>query len=560
MTRSSVSASARAGGMRLGCATALAALLVAVPAGLRAQEGPYDPPRRGGHHGGSGKAIGIGVAGVVIGIGVAIIADSVRRENARAERQRRAAARDEADGPVEPRRRPRVVRATPADAVQPGRERPQRSRRAEQKPPRGGRPPAGPAVPPAASGAPSARSVARAGVVPNEVLCEIRAGTSDDEIAAIGRRQRLERVSIERFGLTGATIVRYRIRDRRPIPAAIADLTREPAIASVQPNNVFELSQSVADLSQTQYATAMMRLAEAHQTATGAGVGVAVVDSAVDPGHPALKGAIRETFDPIGGPSKAHAHGTAVAGLAAGRGSITSPAPRADIYAVRAFAPDQAARPGAQGTTMHILRGLDWAAARGVKVVNMSFAGPKDAKISAFIAAGAARGMIHVAAAGNAGPASQPLYPAADPNVIAVTAIDSAGGLLDVANRGAHLSVAAPGVDVLVAAPGGGFGYLSGTSMASAGVAGLVALMAQASPGLPAWRARAALTASARDLGEPGPDPMFGAGSVDARGALDALGAPGTPEASNVPAVAPPPTAAATEPAIVTPAAAPGGR
>lgn len=509
---------------------------------------------RGGHGGrkhGGGGGHGAGVAGALIGIGAGLIIEGA---GARADREeaevydeeerprRRPAARRlrptvEPDVAYEPRRRPsaepaaraepkrrlepkaKVVRATPATQQPEARKAVARGR-AAHTPPRGPKP---------TPDAPAAAPVLAAGaaIVPDEVLCEIRTGTPDAEIVALGQRQRLERISAERFDLTGSTIVRYRIRDRRSVPAAVDGLVAEPIVVSAQPNNVYTLSKEAGSgLAAAQYAVAKLRLREAQVSATGSGVAIAVIDSAVDPNHPSLKGVVAESFDPIGGPVKPHPHGTAVAGLAAGRGELASPAPGAEIFAIRAFAPERAAKPGAQGTTMHILRGLDWAAQRGAKVVNMSFAGPKDAKISEFIAAGAAKGAIHVAAAGNVGPSSPPLYPAADPNVIAVTATDADDRLLKVANRGLHLSVAAPGVDVLVAAPGGGFAYLSGTSMASAEVAGLVALLVDAKPDLTAWQARAALTSSARDLGAPGPDAEFGAGVADARAALDALGAP----------------------------------
>lgn len=82
-----------------------------------------------------------------------------------------------------------------------------------------------------------------------------------------------------------------------------------------------------------------------------------------------------------------------------------------------------------------------------------------------------------VAAAGNAGAKSPPLFPASDPNVIAVTALDDNDKLLPVANRGKHIAVAAPGVDVLAAAPGGGYQMTSGTSIAAAHVSGIAALI-----------------------------------------------------------------------------------
>jgi hypothetical protein len=68
------------------------------------------------------------------------------------------------------------------------------------------------------------------------------------------------------------------------------------------------------------------------------------------------------------------------------------------------------------------------------------------------------------AAAGNAGPKSPPLYPGADPNVIAVTATDADDKLFNGANRGKYISVAAPGVDILVPAPEGEYQITTGTS------------------------------------------------------------------------------------------------
>jgi subtilisin family serine protease len=131
--------------------------------------------------------------------------------------------------------------------------------------------------------------------------------------------------------------------------------------------------------------------------------------------------------------------------------------------------------------------------------------------------------MILVAAAGNAGPKSPPLYPAADPNVIAVTAIDADDNAFAMANHGSYITVAAPGVDVLVPAPGGSYEFTSGTSVATAEISGLVALMLERDPSADLDDIRQALVSSARDLGPKGPDSTFGAGAADAVAALQAM-------------------------------------
>ena len=90
----------------------------------------------------------------------------------------------------------------------------------------------------------------------------------------------------------------------------------------------------------------------------------------------------------------------------------------------------------AQSTTFNILKSLDWAASRNARIINMSFAGPPDPMLQEMLLRANARGIVLIAAVGNAGPGSPPLYPAADAAVIGVTATDSEDRLMPQANRG----------------------------------------------------------------------------------------------------------------------------
>jgi subtilisin family serine protease len=131
--------------------------------------------------------------------------------------------------------------------------------------------------------------------------------------------------------------------------------------------------------------------------------------------------------------------------------------------------------------------------------------------------------VVLVAAAGNAGPKSPPLYPAADPNVIAVTATDAEDKLLRAANRGRHIALAAPGVDILAPAPHARYQTTSGTSIAAAHVSGLAALLLERKPDLTPDAIRKILLSTAADLGAKGRDDQFGAGLADAYRALMSL-------------------------------------
>src|SRR5258705_9137357 len=163
----------------------------------------------------------------------------------------------------------------------------------------------------------------------------------------------------------------------------------------------------------------------------------------------------------------------------------------------------------------------------------MSFAGPKDALIERGIAATAAKGIVMFAAAGNPGPKSPPLYPAANANVIAVSATDAQDKLFTASNRGGHIAVAAPGVDIFLPAPDEKYQMTSGTSFSAAYVSGLAALMLERNPALKSDEVRAILMKTARDLGSPGRDDLFGAGEADAFAAVSAVtAAPAVPGAA----------------------------
>ena len=131
--------------------------------------------------------------------------------------------------------------------------------------------------------------------------------------------------------------------------------------------------------------------------------------------------------------------------------------------------------------------------------------------------------MVLIAAAGNAGPNSPPLFPGADPSVIAVTATDSRDALFPGANRGNYIAVAAPGVDVFAPAPEGTYQLTTGTSVAAAEVSGVAALLIERNPAAYARRrVRKILMDTASHLGPKGRSRDFGAGLVNALDAVTA--------------------------------------
>jgi len=379
--------------------------------------------------------------------------------------------------------------------------------------------------------------------VPHEVIVEIDGLLTDEQVTAIGRRHRITRLESFNLPLVGGTLVRWRIPDSRSVAAVVRELVADNATRSAQPNYRFSLQgDGRADEGDpAQYALAKLHLPEAHLLTRGEDVVIAVIDSGIDVGHPEFTGAISTTFDAGSGKDAVHPHGTGVAGVMVSHARLMGGAPAAKLLAIRAFAPDDR---GVESTSFILIRSLDFAVAHGARIINMSFAGPQDPLLAKGLSAAAAKGVVLVAASGNAGPKSPPLFPAADGHVIAVTAADASDALFAASNRGGYVALCAPGVDVLTAAPNGKYQVVSGTSFAAAYASAVAALVLARNPDLAPSEVRDVLTRTARDLGAQGRDDLFGAGEVDALAATTAAAAPvataSDPSATPNPAPAPP--------------------
>lgn len=250
-------------------------------------------------------------------------------------------------------------------------------------------------------------------------------------------------------------------------------------------------------------------------------VTVGMVDSWIDEAHPAFShlgaedGVLHNRNFVEDSLPLAKAHGTAVAGLLAGvheeRGQrLLSPLlPQARILNASVFHAVDGSEEGAP--VSRVLAGLDWLAQQqGIRVINMSLAGPPNRVLSQVVSVLAAREVLIVAAVGNDGPFGPERYPAAYEAAVGVAATRANGDIYRWSNQGGHVDFAALGAGILSAGAEHVFVEQSGTSLAAPVVSAFLACsMAQ---GLSAQEALATLAEDAVDLGVPGRDSIYGHG------------------------------------------------
>ncbi len=238
------------------------------------------------------------------------------------------------------------------------------------------------------------------------------------------------------------------------------------------------------------------------------GLRIGLIDSGVDTAHPVFAGAnvVSHGCDDKAFPAP---HGTAVASLLVGRGDgFESVIPGATLYSADIFC-------GHGGGSMSLLAvALDWMAREKVAVVNISLVGAKSLLLNGLVRAMTARGFLLVAAVGNDGPTAPPLFPAAYPDVVGVTGVDSKHKVLPEACRGEQVDFAAVGAGLVAADVGGGFSEIRGTSFATPIVAALLAGSLQSPDSAKAREALTTLESTAIDIGNNGTDPSYGKGLV----------------------------------------------
>ncbi|ASI98849.1 S8 family serine peptidase [Thermococcus celer] len=273
----------------------------------------------------------------------------------------------------------------------------------------------------------------------------------------------------------------------------------------------------------------------------GSGVVVAIVDTGIDANHPDLKGKVIGWYDAVNGRSTPYddqGHGTHVAGIVAGTGSVNSQyigvAPGAKLVGVKVLGAD------GSGSVSTIIAGVDWVVQNkdkyGIRVINLSLGSSQSSdgtdSLSQAVNNAWDAGIVVCVAAGNSGPNTYTVgSPAAASKVITVGAVDSNDNIASFSSRGPTADgrlkpeVVAPGVDIIAPRASGTsmgtpindyYTKASGTSMATPHVSGVAALILQAHPSWTPDKVKTALIETA-DIVAPKEiaDIAYGAGRVN---------------------------------------------
>ena len=288
------------------------------------------------------------------------------------------------------------------------------------------------------------------------------------------------------------------VPEGRDVAEVIAALQRDPRVDLAQPMNLFTTQTTRYDdpYVDLQSAATEMEVERAHELATGRGVSIAIIDSAVDGDHPDLRGRVRLTRNLATEHPTARGgevHGTAIAGIIASavnnREGIIGVAPDVSIAALRACWAVGADALAAQCSTFSLALALEVALGLQPNVINLSLAGPDDPLLSRLLDQALERGIV-VVTAYPATPESSFAFPSSHPRVL------TAHSSLVRVHSDSPFTLAAPATEVLTTTPGARYAFLSGNSLAAAHTTGVIALLMERQPDIDAERIAAILTAT----------------------------------------------------------------
>jgi subtilisin family serine protease len=271
------------------------------------------------------------------------------------------------------------------------------------------------------------------------------------------------------------------------IEALLVALSRDTRVRTVQRIRSFSVSGSdtPVPLLPAQWAMSRMNVLAAHAASTGKGVRIGIVDSAIDRTHPDLSPRVADTRDFVSVKAAATAedHGTAVAGVigaCARETGLLGVAPDSEMVGLRACWQTET---GGKCNSFSLARAVNFAILNDIDVLNMSLGGPDDPLLTELIEAAMAKNMVVVAAAGES---DKTVFPASLPGVIA-------------AGNGGAGRIPAPMTDILSTAPGESHRYVSGSSIATAHVSGVAALVLARNPDLAGSEVKPRLVSAIND-------------------------------------------------------------
>jgi len=325
--------------------------------------------------------------------------------------------------------------------------------------------------------------------VPGHILVVLERTAAPSRVHALQDTYGLNVVERFRIRALGLHCVLFRA-DGNPFEV-VERLKGESGVMDAQPNHIFETaSEPMEDLQQMARVLNFDRL---HRHRTGRNVTIAILDTGIDTSHRDLSERIRMTGNLMSESLyRAEIHGTAVAGLigaSVNHFGIQGIAPDVDILALRACEQISEGRPEGRGNTISVVKALDMALEQGARVVNMSIGteGP-DNLILRLLKEGAGRGVLFTAPVGNRSGKHTLLFPASSAYVIGVGGTDEQGRPWPDPQATANAHVLAPATNLLTTIPGNRHNVLSGASLASAVVAGVLVLAVETQPETPVPR------------------------------------------------------------------------
>jgi len=307
-----------------------------------------------------------------------------------------------------------------------------------------------------------------------QILVKFKPSTSLPEVAQIHRKLGGQvKKTIPGIGVQVVTVPKGQVMAKAQAYSSNA------RVAYAEPDLMAEALGSPDDPRfGSQWGMVKVQASQAWEVTNGSSsINIAILDTGVDLDHPDLANKVISSIDfsHSGTVDDVHGHGTHVAGIAAAMTNngigVAGLGYSSTIMNVKVLGDT------GSGAYSWIVSGIMWAVDNGAEIINMSLGGssPSSALEDAINYAWS-KGVVVVAAAGNYGNTA-PLYPAYYTNCIAVAATDSLDRLAGWSNYGDWVDVAAPGVGIYATLKNNGYGYKSGTSMASPHVAGLAALV-----------------------------------------------------------------------------------